>query len=70
MKSGSEPDFLTVAETARLLRVSGDTVIRRFASEPGVLVDGNKETVRGRRKYRILRIPKSVVTRYINRRSN
>jgi hypothetical protein len=70
MRGGNEPDYLTVAETALMLRVSGDTAIHRFASEPDVFVLGNKETVRGRRKYRMLRIPMSVVRKYINRRSS
>ena len=50
-----------------MLRIGRDTVIRRFAGMPGVLIFGNAETVRGRRKYRQLRIPDSVLRRYLNR---
>lgn len=53
-----------------MLRMSRDTVIRRFAHEPGVLVDGTTETTKDRRRYRQLRIPVSIVNRYINRKTN
>lgn len=59
------PDELfTVAEVAAFLRVSGDTVYRRFAKVTGVVDIGSPET-RTKRRYRVLRIPKSVVEKFV-----
>jgi hypothetical protein len=59
------PDELfTVAEVATFLRVSGDTVVRRFAKLPGVIDIGRAET-RAKRRYRVLRIPKTVVEKFL-----
>jgi len=60
----------TVNEVAAITGWSRDTIIRRFANERGVRVEGNTETVKGRRKYRQLRIPKSVLTRILTRKTN
>lgn len=62
----TEP-FLTVPEIAKLLRVDRHTVCRLFAEEPGVVVIGNRETRRGRRKYRMLRVPTAVLNRVVAR---
>jgi hypothetical protein len=59
----------TVDEVASILSTSRDTVIRRFANEPGVVVDGNTETTRERRRYRQLRIPKAVLNRVLARKT-
>ena len=59
----------TPNEVAAMLGWSRDTVIRRFSREPGVRVDGNIETTKERRRYRQLRIPKSVLNRVINRKT-
>jgi hypothetical protein len=59
--------LLTVAEVARLLNVSEDTVTRRFQKEKGVIDIGSPETPK-RRRYRVLRIPTSVVEKYLLKR--
>jgi hypothetical protein len=60
-----EIEFLTVAEVAAILRVSTDTVIRRFGSEAGVVDIGSTESNR-KRRYRILRIPRHVLSRVLH----
>jgi hypothetical protein len=59
----------TPAEVAALLKVSEDTVIRRFGDLPGVIDLGSPELVgrkTGRkRRYRIIRIPRAVLDRFI-----
>jgi hypothetical protein len=57
-------DLLTIEEVATILNVSPDTVTRRFAKVKGVIDIGSPETPR-RRRYRVLRIPKSVVEKYL-----
>lgn len=61
--------FRTVAEVAEMLGVSRDTVRRLFANEPGVIDLGRREATRGKRRYRLLRIPSAVVARFLERRS-
>ncbi len=53
-------ELLTVKDVAVVLKVSEDTVVRRFAKVKGVIDLGTGET-RHKRRYRVLRIPKSVV---------
>jgi hypothetical protein len=62
----TEP-FLTVPEISKLLRIDRHTVCRIFVDEPGVVVIGNRETRRGQRKYRMLRIPTAVLNRVVAR---
>jgi hypothetical protein len=57
-------ELLTVAEVAEILGVGEDTVTRRFAKVKGVIDLGSPETPR-RRRYRVLRVPKSVVEKYL-----
>lgn len=57
-------ELLNVAELAAILKVSPDTVVRRFAKVKGVVKLGADET-RSKRRYRLLRIPKHVVEKYI-----
>jgi len=52
--------LLTVSQVATVLHVSEDTVVRRFAKVKGVIDLGSAES-RTRRRYRVLRIPVSVV---------
>jgi len=52
----------TVAELAKLWRLSEDTIRRIFRNEPGVLVVGN-QTERCKRRYITLRIPESAARR-------
>ena len=55
--------LLTVRDVAEVLQCSEDAVIRRFAKMDGV-IDLGKTTL-GVRRYRVLRIPKTVVERYL-----
>lgn len=57
-------DLLTIEEVATILNVSPDTATRRFAKVKGVIDLGSPETPR-RRRYRVLRVPKSVVEKYL-----
>jgi hypothetical protein len=57
-------ELLTVEEVAQILGVSPDTVTRRFAKVKGVIDLGSPETPK-RRRYRVLRIPKSVVEKFL-----
>jgi hypothetical protein len=62
-----EIEYLTVAEVAVILKVSTDTVIRRFGSESGVVDLGSPER-KHKRGYRVLRIPRHVLDRVLNHR--
>ena len=55
--------LLTVQDVAHVLQCSENSVIRRFAKLDGV-IDMGQQTL-GVRRYRLLRIPKSVVERYL-----
>ena len=55
--------LLTVRDVSEVLQCSEDAVIRRFAKMDGV-IDLGKSTL-GVRRYRVLRIPKTVVERYL-----
>jgi len=57
-------DLLTVREVAAVLRLSPDAVYKRFASLPGVIDLGSQET-RRKRGYKILRVPRSVLNRFL-----
>lgn len=59
-----EQEFFTVAEVAKMLKVSRDTVSRRFENEPGV-IDLGVPTRRYKRRHRILRIPAAVLNRFL-----
>jgi hypothetical protein len=58
------PEFLTVAEVGTLLKVSTDTIIRKFENRKGVLDLGSGEG-RFKRKYRLLRIPRETLEEFI-----
>ena len=55
--------LLTVRDVSEVLQCSEDAVIRRFAKMDGVIDLG--KTRLGVRRYRVLRIPKTVVERYL-----
>jgi len=57
--------FLTVTEVAERLQIDERTVRRLFADEPGVIELSFPR--KGRRTYRTLRIPGSVVQRVLCR---
>jgi hypothetical protein len=68
--------LLTVRDVAAILKCGEDAVIRRFAKMDGVIDLGSqseskptKSSRLGRRRYRVLRIPKSVVERYLTEKS-
>jgi len=58
------PEFFTPREVAEILKVSTDTVLRKFSTVPGVIDLGNAES-RKKRQYRTLRIPREVLERFI-----
>jgi hypothetical protein len=51
------------AEVGKMWNLSADCVRNIFENEAGVLVIGNSITRRGRRSYKTLRIPQSVLDR-------
>lgn len=57
--------IFTVAEVAERLQVKDDTVRRLFVNETGVIVICFPR--RGRRVYRTIRIPESVLVRVLER---
>ena len=60
------PELLTPQQVAAILQVSVDSVIRRFSSVAGVIDLGTDEDCRRRkRRYRILRIPRTVLERFL-----
>jgi hypothetical protein len=61
-------ELLTVRDVAQVLQCSEDAVIRRFAKLDGVIDLGRPENI-NRRRYRVLRIPKDVVERYLTRKA-
>jgi len=61
-------ELLTVRDVAQVLQCSEDSVIRRFAKADGVIDLGRPENI-NRRRYRVLRIPKDVVERYLTRKA-
>ena len=58
-------ELLTVAEVASVLKCSDDAVVHRFAKMPGVIDLGRAET-RNKRRYRVLRIPKALVEKFLS----
>jgi hypothetical protein len=58
------PEMLTPREVAQILKVSVDTVIRRFGDMPGTINLGSEETF-GKRRYRLLRIPRPVLEKFL-----
>ncbi len=67
VKSDSmEEQFYTVAEAAKILKVSRDTITTLFADEPGVVDLGSPERLH-KRRYRVLRIPHAVFNRVIHK---
>jgi hypothetical protein len=55
----------TIDQVAEAIHRSRDTVTRRFENLPGVIDDGWPER-RHKRRYRGLRIPRSVLLRYLD----
>ena len=63
-----EVDYLKVKDVAKELNISHDTAFRRFENRPGVLLEVSPETP-NKRRYRMLRIPRQVLNRYIAERT-
>jgi hypothetical protein len=61
-----DDELFSVAELADRLKISADKVTRIFADEPGVIDLGAPERMH-KRRYRILRIPSSVLNRVLQR---
>lgn len=61
-------NLLTVKDVAQVMRCSEDKVVRIFARMDGVIDLGRPENL-SRRRYRVLRIPKDVVERYLTKRA-
>lgn len=57
--------LLTVRDVATIMQCSEDAVIKRFARVPGVIDLGRAES-RTKRRYRVLRIPKAIVEKYLS----
>ena len=57
------------SQIAQSWGVSTDTIRRMFESEPGVLVLGDAAGGRGKRRYRTMTIPESVLVRVYERRT-
>jgi hypothetical protein len=57
-------ELLTVRDVAAVLQCSEDAVVSRFAKMPGVIDLGRAET-RTRRQYRVLRIPRAVLEKFL-----
>jgi hypothetical protein len=60
-------NILTIPEISARLKIDRHTVTRLFQDERGVLIFGNDETQKHRRKYRSIRVPESVVNRVLAR---
>ena len=58
-------ELLTVRDVAEVLKCSEDAVVRRFAKLPGVIDLGRAES-RDHRRYRVLRIPKTVLEKFLS----
>jgi hypothetical protein len=61
-------ELLTVRDVAGVLKCSEDAVVKKFAKVPGVIDLGRAET-RNRRRYRVLRIPRAVLEKYLATKS-
>jgi len=65
-----EEQHYAVAEVAELWNLSTDAVRKLFEQEPDVMVIGDDQPRGKRRRYRTLRIPRSVVERVYRRLCN
>jgi len=65
MQTAVNEVMLTVSEVAQRLKINDETVRRLFVNEPGVVVICFPR--KGKRVYRTLRIPESVLKRVLTR---
>ena len=61
-------ELLTAKDVAEIMKCSTDKVVRIFARMDGVIDLGRPENL-SRRRYRVLRIPKQVVERYLTQKA-
>lgn len=61
-------ELLTVRDVATIMKCSEDAVVRRFAKVDGVIDLGRAES-KDRRQYRVLRIPKTVLEKYLSKKA-
>jgi hypothetical protein len=61
-------ELLTVAEVALVLKCSEDAVVRRFVHVDGV-IDLGQAATRDKRRYRVLRVPKAVLEKYLSKKA-
>jgi hypothetical protein len=66
--AAADSEYLTPQQIADLLKVSTDTVVRKFENRAGVLDLGSSES-RFTRRYRVLRIPRTVFEAYVTETS-
>jgi hypothetical protein len=62
--AAADTEYLSPQEIADLLKVSVDTVVRKFERRAGVLNLGSSES-RFTRRYRVLRIPRTVFEAFV-----
>ena len=62
--AAADVEYLSPQEIADLLKVSVDTVVRKFERRAGVLNLGSRES-RFTRRYRVLRIPRTVFEAFV-----
>ena len=62
-------ELVTVREVAAVPQCSEDAVVRRFSKLPGLTRPGPPET-RAKRRYRVLRIRKALLEKYLSTRAD
>ena len=65
-----EEKIYTIPEISDRLKLDRHIITGLFKDERGVIVYGNCETVKRRRKYRSFRVPESVLVRVLARITN
>lgn len=64
ISAAADIEYLTPQQISKLLKVSTNTVVRKFERRNGVLDLGSSES-RFTRRYRVLRIPRTVFEAYV-----
>jgi hypothetical protein len=64
IQAAADEQHYTPTEVAQMLKVSSDTILRKFADYPGVIDLGAPEKG-SKRRYRVLRIPHSVLEKFL-----
>ena len=68
-EQNEESEYLTPMQVAKILNVTHYTVMRRFSKEPGVIDLTPKDKKKpGTRRKRLLRIPRGVLSRFLDER--